>query len=157
MARRAKARRPRRRRVSSSKSAKRELLPNAEKNRRMYPHLLDRHESYEQAKALADKSIDDIGESIIDEMRIQFKEQFPGGENDSYNFTDFLGQSVQTLQWRIDEDIPEKLKKGIMDKEDAEAAMEIAATARDAIKRRLSKGLVSLGNLVLPGDSKFRI
>lgn len=126
--------------------------------RRLYDHDLDRFEDYSDSEEVAESTLDEIGEGLIDELRVEFLDQFPGGETETYTFTDFLKQSVQTLQWRIDRDIPEKLKRGVMSKEDAQAAIEVCKLSIEAIKSRLRKGPVSLSpNLILPGDKDFHL
>ncbi len=98
--------------------------------------ILDKFETYQATDPEVESSI----ASVVDDLYIEYKKQFPFGVV-GYSFREFLEDALFTIKWRVETDIPEKLKRGIITKEDAERALYVLYKSFNKIKEYLQRQL----------------
>ncbi|RLJ09703.1 MAG: hypothetical protein DRP15_02740, partial [Candidatus Aenigmatarchaeota archaeon] len=76
--------------------------------------------------------------SVVDDLFEEYCEQFPIAPP-NYTFRDFLEDALKTIKWRLEVDIPEKLKRNIVTREDAERACYVLYKSFEKIKQYITK------------------
>lgn len=94
---------------------------------------LDKFENYTSDSPELEESIN----SVVDDLFEEYCEQFPIAPP-NYTFRDFLEDALSTIKWRLEVDIPEKLKRNIVTREDAERACYVLYKSFEKIKRYIT-------------------
>ena len=77
-------------------------------------------------------------EQFIEEMRTQWIDQFTEAERAGpIPFTQYLTEGISTLQWRVTEEIPGRIRAGTVSETEAGANIEFIQTLIQYIERYL--------------------
>ena len=81
-------------------------------------------------------------DSFISASREEWQSQFtPAERQGPISFEHYMGLQLETLSWRVKEDIPDSMHRGVLNKEEAEGSLDFFRRLRDYTERYLrSKG-----------------